>query len=157
LVAGDDGVDAWSELMRARESGDLVADGIGFLAGGQAEAGYGAGVGYQGSSGVGICWGDGLHAGGFTGNGSIATIDPAKGRQFVAGGGASAGVGAYYTNATSFSQLQGPFRTTSINLWIVSFQYASSNGIYVVSFTWGPGVIAGVSSYNVETVGTVGK
>ncbi len=157
VAGGEDGWDAWAELMRARQEGRLVADGFGLVAGGAAEAGYGAGGGYQGSSGVGVLWGKGVRPGGFTGSGQVGTVDPYKDGQFVAGGGAAAGGGVFFTNADSWQQLAGTSRVTSINLWLVTIQYAESGSTWMLSITGGPGTLAGVSSYNVDTVGTVGR
>jgi len=68
---------------------------------------------------------------------------------------AGGGIGWFFTNANSASQLWGPFETSTINVGEgsiqVSIQIGFSGGTWIVSVTLGPGIGASVSSYPTNT------
>ncbi len=125
--------------------------GVGVSAGGTVEAGAGTGFGAQASSGVGIFGGgsSGITTGGFTNSGAFAGT--ARPDQFVDGATAGLGGGLFITNAKCAKELLGPFDTWTLNLPIVSLQYATDGNIWTGSFSVGRSFGFSFSRYKVTT------
>ena len=127
--------------------------GFGIHGGGTAEVGAGpsGGAAYQAASGVGTFWGgpSGLNVGGYTASGGFARESNL--RQFVFGATAGLGTGFFLTNATRAEDLVGPFDTWTLNLPIVSFQFATAGGTRVGSFAVGRSWGFSFSRYSVTT------
>jgi hypothetical protein len=122
--------------------------GFGLSGGASAGAGLGAGAVGSVGGGLGLFGGNGLNVGAFGTAGGFAGLgpygprypDPAGSRSgdtgYVLGYGASAGGGAFWTNAKSVCALKGPFRTFTIGGGLLlggEITIAESGGIYFVS------------------------
>jgi len=131
--------------------------GLGLNAGGTAEAGMGSGGAIQANSGVGLFGGgnNGINVGGYTASGSFA--GEARSNQFVIGATAGLGVGGFISNAKSAQQLLGPFDTWTLNLPIVSFQYASDGSIWTAGMSLGKSWGISFSRYPVTTTTACGR
>lgn len=109
-------------------------DGIGWWVGASGEAGIGAGASIQGSAGGGLYWGgkcgvntgSWVAGGGFLGWGKNALAFVSAVTNQVWGVSAGVGLGAYFTNATSTEELEGPFDVTNVGIGPFSFQWATS-------------------------------
>ncbi|MBF0330144.1 MAG: RHS repeat-associated core domain-containing protein [Nitrospirae bacterium] len=140
--------------------------GVGFIfPGGSIEGGLVAvGAGATGSAGGGVFWGgpQGTNVGGFASFGAFAG-GPNYGHSYpsgnssnVAGGAFAGGGGGFFiTNATCANQLSGPFDTYSFNIGVgpfkVSVQVGVSNGTWIGSATFGPGIGISGSGYQTNT------
>lgn len=134
--------------------------GLGITLSVPAEIGMRIGLGGTGSLGGGVFWGGqrGTNLGGYAAGGGFAG-DPSEDRQRgIVGGFVGAGLGAFYTTATCAAQLEGPFKTYSVNIGIgpikVSFQYSVSGHIKLYSVTYGPGIGLSGSGYTTYTKAT---
>jgi RHS repeat-associated protein len=143
-------------------------DGIGVNAGGTIEGGIGYGAAYQANSGIAFFWGGAnssigtyTASGGFLG-GYIAFPPPGSGEpqstngsfnpaQMVIGLTAGLGDGVFYTNANKAEDLLGPFDTWTLNLPIVSLQFAYDGTTYVGSASIGKSWGFSLSRYSVNT------
>ena len=140
--------------------------GFGGIGSGSAEAGAGVGFGATGAAGLGVFGGGerGTHLGGFISGGAFAgagrcgvsTVGvPPGGTLGAVGAFIGGGGGAFISNATEVSQLQGPFNTYSFNLGVgpikFSVQFAESNGVWIGSVTLGPGRGVSGSTYPTTT------
>jgi RHS repeat-associated core domain len=147
----------------------LGLSGLGFNAGGSAQGGLINGGAMQASSGVGLFWGHGLNAGGYTASGSFAgqgnfdyhspgeqgdsIYTPDNGYSTMAiGASAGLGVGAFYTNADSAEQLLGAFDTSTLNVGFVTLQWAEdASGTYTASLGFAKGLGFDFNRYQVIT------
>lgn len=136
--------------------------GFGLLYGGSFEMGQGLlGFGLAGSAAGGVFWGgqQGVNLGGYGSAGAFAGVPPLTngspinfsypeippgGTTSVIGAYAGAGLGLFWTNATSAAGLAGPFNTYSINTPIGSWQYGVSGSTYVESITCGIPICGGI-------------
>ncbi|MGH7165402.1 MAG: RHS repeat domain-containing protein, partial [Nitrospiraceae bacterium] len=128
--------------------------GFGGIAGGTAEAGDAAGFGFQASSGAGFFWGGsaGLNSGGFTSRGSfVGSPKDDNPKPFVFGATAGLGGGVFFTNAKCAKQLLGPFDTWSVNLPVISFQFATDGRTRIGSIQIGRSLGFSFSRYKVTT------
>jgi RHS repeat-associated protein len=127
----------------------LGLKGFGISAGGSAEL-SGAGA-FQANSGIGAFWGGGggLNGGGYTANGGFDGRNSDDG--VVIGATVGLGVGLFITNAQCAKDLLGPFETWTLNLPIVSLQFAESGGIWTGGFSIGKSWGVSVSRYTVTT------
>jgi RHS repeat-associated protein len=125
--------------------------GLGVSAGGTIETGAGSGFGAQASSGIGVFGGGsaGINTGGFTNSGAFAGT--ARPDQFVDGATVGLGGGIFITNAKCAKELLGSFDTWTLNLPIISFQYATDSKIWTGSFSIGRSFGFSVSRYKVTT------
>ena len=125
--------------------------GIAANAGGTAEAGVGAAAAGTANSGVGVFGGgnSGVNVGGYTASGGYSGVD--NGKQWVAGATAGFGAGGFITNAKCAKQLKGPFDTWTLNLPIISLQFASGGGIWTAGASAGKSWGLSLSRYNVTT------
>jgi hypothetical protein len=130
---------------------------FGFISSASGEWGIGViGVGVTDSAGRGYFSGSGQGA--FSSTGAFAG-GPGYGPSYPSGNSGNfsygaylgAGSGFYTTNASSVSQLSGPFDTWSVNFPLVAFQYGTSNGVGIFSITGGPGAVFNVSHYKTTT------
>lgn len=143
--------------------------GFGVIGSGSAEVGLIAiGAGATGSLGGGVFGGGsrGLSLGGFASAGAFAGgpgyavsyPSPCEETTLVGGAFAAAGVGGFLTNATTASELRGPFDTYSFNVGVgpfkVSVQFGTGNGIWIGSATFGPGAGISGSRYPMNTWAT---
>jgi hypothetical protein len=102
-------------------------------------------------------------AGGFVGGPGFGAAFPAGGTDYpggypnlALGGYADVGAGAFITNASSPKALNGPFATTGFNLQIAEFSIGGqiqvgSNGVFVLSATFGGGGGTMFSAYSYQT------
>ncbi|MGH9906311.1 MAG: RHS repeat domain-containing protein, partial [Pyrinomonadaceae bacterium] len=105
-------------------------------------------AGGTGSVMSGVVYGDqGIRTGGAVSGGAYAFSgsDPANpgsgfGQGSALGAHAGAGVGLFFSNATSFDQLLGEFWTVQVNILVVSIEYDVSGNTKVFSVTAGKGV-----------------
>jgi hypothetical protein len=122
-------------------------DIYGVTGGGAASIGLGDGgagsasylVGFN-STPCGLSFGGAGSVGGFFGTGRGLGYPDDKGA--VVGGGAGAGGGIVYSNASSFDELAGPFETTRYNFFVVTLEIDESipRKTYVWSLTGGKGI-----------------
>ncbi|MHB1272808.1 MAG: RHS repeat-associated core domain-containing protein, partial [Rhodanobacter sp.] len=147
----------------------LGLSGFGFNAGGSAQAGLIRGGAIQANSGVGLFWGNGLNAGGYTASGSFAgrgnfdyhspgeqgdsTYTPNNGYSTLAiGASAGFGGGVFYTNADSAEQLLGAFDTSTLNVGFITIQWAEdASGTYTASLGFAKGLGFDFNRYQVTT------
>jgi len=66
------------------------------------------------------------------------------------------GAGFFYTNANCAAQLLGAMDTWTVNIPLVSFQYATDGKINFYSVTGGKSLFVSASRYKVTTVTTSG-
>jgi len=139
--------------------------GVGAVGGGSWEGGAGGSGGTAVTSQLGggifgngsnISAGGFATAGGFSGLPGTQLAMPPGNDNMAVGGSASLGGGVFFTNARCVGDLQGPFKTHSINLFGLGIQLATgtaSDGtpIWDVSVTggWGNGISAAV--FNTDT------
>jgi RHS repeat-associated protein len=128
--------------------------GVGVHGGGVAEVGAGprGGAAYQLSSGLGF-FAQGLlsnsNLGGYTSSGGFA--GDARTNQFVMGATAGLGGGLFVTNAARAEDLVGPFDTWSLNLPVVTVNFATDGKTRIGSFSLGRSWGASFSRYTVTT------
>lgn len=109
---------------------------------------YSAGVGVFGGGGHGITGGT------YTSSGSFAVYPPIPiTSEWGAGAYAGAGVGIFITNASSAEQLTATISTTSIDLGLISIQWSTGGGIWIVDVTGGLGLFVGGSTIDTGTSG----
>ncbi len=128
--------------------------GFGGVAGGTLEAGDAAGFGFQASSGAGLFGGGsaGVNFGGFTSRGSfVGSPKDDNPKPFVFGATAGLGGGIFFTNAKCAKQLLGPFDTWSVNLPVISFQFATDGKTRIGSIQIGRSLGFSFSRYKVTT------
>jgi len=130
--------------------------GVGVAGGASAGAGLGIGAAGTVGGGVGVFGGggNGVSTGAFGGGGVIIGggdsgweypadyPDGSRGWSnpddaVVGGAFAGAGIGAFYTNATSVCQLKGPFDTLILDVGPLEFQWGRSGDISIFSLTYG--------------------
>jgi RHS repeat-associated protein len=123
------------------------AGGAGEVGGG---GGVGGGVAAAANSGIGIFGGGpaGVNVGGYTASGVSPLDNP---DQFILGATAGLGVGGFITNAKCAHDLLGPFTTWTLNLPIISLQYAYGGGIWTGGFSIGKSWGLDFSRYTVTT------
>jgi RHS repeat-associated protein len=133
--------------------------GVGGVAGGTIEAGFGDGAGYQAASGAGVFFdsraesfdaGAFTQSGGFSGESASGPVGT-PGGQFVYGATGGAGGGVFFTNAESAQALIGPFDTWNLNLPFVSAQFASDGRVVVSTISFGRSWGISFSRYTVTT------
>jgi RHS repeat-associated protein len=144
-----------NDPINHRDPLGLQITGGGIFVGGSAEGGINYGAGGQVSGGWGSIHGDygtyGTYGGTIGGPGSSAnttgqgTDDISLG---IYGGG---GVGAWFTNANSWNDFQGPFDTWTLDLPAVSFSLGTSGSTWAFSFSVGPQIGAGFTHYPTYT------
>jgi RHS repeat-associated protein len=127
--------------------------GFGFIGGGDIEFGWGKGVAITKSSGAGVFFGCGSSQrfGAFTNSGSLSPSTPPDRTHTVFGASAGLGGGGFLTNASSASELLGPFDTWSFNLPLISIQVGFSNGTWIGSASFGRSLGFDISRYPVAT------
>lgn len=115
-----------------------------------AEAGGVSGGSIQKSSGAGLFIGPaGFSAGGFTSSGELA--GEGSSNQFVEGATAGLGSGVTLTNAKCAKDLLGPFDTWTINIPILSVQWATDGNIWTFGGAVGKSCGFSISRYPVTT------
>jgi hypothetical protein len=127
--------------------------GFGLIGGGDIELGWGKGVAITKSSGAGVFFGCGSSQrfGAFTNSGSLSPSTPPDRTHTVFGANAGLGGGGFITNASSASELLGPFDTYSFNFPLISIQVGFSNGTVIGSASIGRSLGFDVSRYPVTT------
>lgn len=138
--------------------------GAGVVGGGSAEVGLGAGAAVTGSIGGGIFGGGsrGINVGGFGTFGAMAGgpgipsvgYPSTSATNAAAGAYAGGGVGGFFTNATSATELGGPFFTYSINTPVGSIQLGVSGNTWIFSVAVGPGFFGSASAIWTNTCAT---
>lgn len=146
----------------------LVHGGVGFQGGAEGAAGLGKGGILTENVGAGVFVGgkDAVSAGTYEENAAAESVTstpkgtPAqpKDSPTVVGAGISAGAGVFVTNASSASQLSGPFNTMGasvsageigLGVQISVGKDSSGNGIWQVGISYSPGL--GAYGYEVTT------
>ena len=162
-VAATSGVLPPLTALNSDGSSSLVAANFGFTAGGAFELGigqckgtcttYSAGGQFSGYAAAfvdgngNLSAGKGIVSGSYTGT-STGTPSTVQGSVGAYGG---LGWGITFGNASSNSQLFGPFPTETFNSFFGSISYASAGGIWQISITGGPGCCGSISRYNTVT------
>jgi RHS repeat-associated protein len=146
-------IDPWGLWGVGAVGGGSWEGGAGGLGGTAVTSQLGGGIFGNGSN---ISAGGFATAGGFSGLPGTQLAMPPGNDNMAVGGSASLGGGVFFTNARCVGDLQGPFKTHSINLFGLGIQLASgtaSDGtpIWDVSVTggWGNGISAAV--FNTDT------
>ena len=65
------------------------------------------------------------------------------------------GLGAFFSNANTFSELSGPFTTTQLTLLIVSLELSTSGDTFVFSTGFGAGL--GIARFTTTTPAALTK
>lgn len=143
--------------------------GFGINAGGSAQGGVVHGGAVQANSGVGLFWGNGLNSGWYTASGSFggqgnfdyhmpgnqdtSGFTPDSGYSTMAiGASAGLGVGIWGSNASNATQLLGAFDTSTLNIGVISLQYASdASGTFTWSISFAKGLGFDFNRYQVTT------
>jgi RHS repeat-associated protein len=136
--------------------------GVGPIASGSAEGGVGPVVSAGGtaSGGAGVFWGgpQGVNGGEFGSAGEFLGENqsyPGGGETpWALGAYGGAGGGLFCTNANSAQELNGPFKTISVNIGLIisgSLQVSWSGSTWIISFTAGPGAGVSISNYTTNT------
>lgn len=166
-AVGSAGVSAWQSLIR------WLPHGLGVSVGEQTDIGFPktsitkSSLGQNGSVGVGTFFNDNgsqsfgaYAAGGFFSNDQQVWGFPKSANPWSVGWYYGAGLSPFLTNATSVSQLSGPFDTYSLNLGFLdrtfSAQLSVGGGIWMLSYGGipmpGVGIGAAYSQYPTNTV-----
>jgi RHS repeat-associated protein len=141
---------------------NFLPHGGGVIATGSGEGGVVNGAGGTVFGGGGLFFGgdQGAELGGFSGYGGFAgglgvptSQTPCNGQTpWVAGGSLGVAAGTYITDATSASQLGGPFSQWNLNTPLVNLSLAVSGSTWIISLTSGPGTSVGASISGYPTV-----